>query len=71
MNENTKDTSGNNNDCEIIGKVGSVAGKFGEASLLDESGIALKIARNLSFELFMMVFCVNVLRRGYMSQMEL
>ncbi|MAJ72259.1 hypothetical protein CMK13_04585 [Candidatus Poribacteria bacterium] len=64
MNENTKDTSGNNNDGEIIGKVGSVAGKFGEASLLDASGIALKIARNLSFELFMMVFCVNVLRSG-------
>ena len=59
LNEKAKDTSGKNNDGEIIGKVSSVDGKFGEVSLLDESGIALKIARNLSFELFMMVFCVN------------
>ena len=54
-----KDTSGNGNDGEIIGKANWVNGKFGKALELDGTSTGLKVAPGLALKNFTAVLWVN------------
>ena len=54
-----KDTSGNGNDGEIIGKANWVNGKFGKALELDGTSTGLKVAPGLVLKNFTAVLWVN------------
>ena len=54
-----KDTSGNGNDGEIIGKANWVNGKFGRALELDGTSTGLKVAPGLELKNFTAVLWVN------------
>jgi len=54
-----KDTSGNGNDGEIIGKANWVNGKFGKALELDGTSTGLKVAPGLELKNFTAVLWVN------------
>ncbi len=71
LNEDAKDTSGNGNDGEIIGKANWIDGKFGKALELDGSTTALKISPGLSFEQFTVALYANSTKEWGMTRTEL